>query len=152
MCTMVRILSLFVVAYLPFAVAAEAQSLFLCDDGRTVLLTDQASRGCPVFIPQAELIVVPDGSTWADVEWAVASRRPEAFQPKREPVLASYEEACGQWRELNLRTTGGLLMRTPEETRRLLTLSKIVSATICADGTIVVPVRKPLGNPLNPGR
>ncbi len=82
MCTIVRILSLFVVAYLPFAVAAEAQSLFLCDDGRTVLLTDQASRGCPVFIPQAELIVVPDGSTWADVEWAVASRRPEAFQPK----------------------------------------------------------------------
>ncbi len=153
--TTLRIQLLFVLCCVPFAVEAEAKSLFVCDDGTTVLLTDQASHECPAFIPQAELFVVPDGSTWADVEWAVASRRPEAFQPRRAPVLASYEEACAQWRDLNLRTTGGLFFTTPEETRRWLALSKIVSATICADGTIVLPLRKPSSKPLrrnlNPG-
>ncbi len=153
--TTIRIQLLFVLCCVPFSVEAEAKNLFVCDDGSTVLLTDQASHGCPTFIPQAELFVVPDGATWADVEWAVASRRPEAFQPRSAPALVTFEEACAQWRELTLRTSGGLLMRTPEETRRLLTLSKIVSATICADGTIVLPVRKPssraLRTPLNPG-
>ena len=148
--TTVRIQLLFVLCCVPFAVEADAKSLFVCDDGSTVLLTDQAKHGCPTFIPEAELIVVPDGSTWADVEWAVATQRPEAFQPRREPALASYEEVCSQWRELNLRTNGGTILGSTEEARRWATLSQIVSATICADGTIVLPVRKSSRKALNP--
>ncbi len=107
------------------ALKAEAKTLYLCDDGKTVLLTDRAELGCPVYKPKAELITVPDGATWADVQWAVALK--QAAQSKPSPRMRA--GLCEEWVDLNLRTDGGLDMETAENTRRWLALSRIVTTT-----------------------
>ncbi len=109
--------------------AAEAKTLYLYDDGTTVLLVDNESLGCPVYLPQAELITVPDGATWADVQWAVVTNSPEAFQPRTPLPARMRTDVCALWQDLNLRTNGGLDMETAEQTRRWLALSRIVTAT-----------------------
>ncbi len=113
---------------------AQARPLYLCDDGTTVLLTDDASRKCPAYEPQAELITVPAGSTWADVEWAVAiqmAERPSPAVQRRQKVLA---DACALWLDLNLETDGGLDMHQAEKSRKWLALARIVTATnICEE-------------------
>jgi len=110
---------------------SDAKPLFLCDDGTTVLLTDNENKGCPTYSPQADLIVVPDGSTWSDVQWAVATARPESFQPRTRISAAGdeYTDVCREWGDLNLRTDGGLDMGSTETTRRWLALSRIVTST-----------------------
>ncbi len=57
--------SLFMLAvcWFSFTLDAEAKTLYVCDDGRTVLLTDRAELGCQVYKPKAELFTVPDGGT-----------------------------------------------------------------------------------------
>ena len=108
---------------------AEAKPLYLCDNGETVLLTDKASLGCPLYRPQAELIVVPDGATWSDVEWAVATKHAESIPPATRRSANMTQDVCGEWGDLNLRTDGGLDMGTAESTRRWLALSRIVTET-----------------------
>ena len=49
--------------------------LYLCDHSTTVLLTDRAELGCPVYKAKGEPITVPDSATWADVGWAVALKQ-----------------------------------------------------------------------------
>lgn len=132
---MIRLLlSLLCVWCISLSTEAQAQALYVCDDGTTVLLTDDASRGCPAYKPQAELITVPAGSTWADVEWAVAlklAERPSPVAQRRQRVLT---DACALWLDLNLDTDGGLDMETAENTRKWLALSRIVTATnICEE-------------------
>lgn len=110
--------------------AAGAAPLYLCDDGRTVLLTDDASLGCPVYRPAADLIVVESGASWEDVQWAVATAIADRYRPGTFPTgTASSADLCAQWIDLNLRTDGGLDMETAEQTRRWLALSRIVTAT-----------------------
>lgn len=130
-------------SWLSFAMNAQANALYLCDDGKTTLLTDKASLGCPVYEPQADLLRVPDGATWADVQSAVATQHPEAFQPPTQsaqivPQIAHDESArsdfCRQWIDLNLETDGGLDMDTDENTRKFLALSRIVTATNLCEG------------------
>ncbi|MFQ5938198.1 MAG: hypothetical protein ACE5LB_17485, partial [Acidiferrobacterales bacterium] len=72
--TLLKSFLLVTLSVLLFAWTAEAKTLYLCDDGETLLLTDDVSLGCPVYTPFADLIRVPDGATWNDVEWAVAIR------------------------------------------------------------------------------
>ncbi len=121
----------FVLAVLGFTLAidAEAKPLFLCDDGQTVLLTDRAELGCPGYKPKGELITVPDGATWADVEWAVALKLAEAVPPGSKPSPAMRAGVCREWGDLNLGTEGGPDMETDEDTRRWLALSRIVRTT-----------------------
>lgn len=113
--------------------SAEANPLFLCDDGTTVLLTDQDGVNCPEFSPTNELIIVPDGSTWRDAKWAVATQRPEAIEPRPQTFSSRTVDACMAWHDLNLQTDGGLDMETAENTRRWLALSRIVTATNLCD-------------------
>ena len=108
---------------------SEATPLFLCDDGSTVLLTDKKEKGCPVYSPSAELIVVPSGSSWSDVQWAVATARPESFQPPTRTSAVRNQDVCREWRDLNLRTDGGFDMGSTDDTRRWLALSRIVLST-----------------------
>ena len=81
MCILGRILFVLVVCGFSFTMDADAKPLFLCDDGTTVLLTDRAELGCPVYTPKGELITVPDGATWADVQWAVALKHAARSTP-----------------------------------------------------------------------
>ena len=135
--SLIRFAIFMCVAAFPFS-SVSAKPLYLCDDGTTVLLTDQQETNCPEFSSTAgELIYIPDGSTWRDVNWAVATQRPEAIEP-REPgsvgFLQKRVDACMEWRDLNLRTDGGLNMETTEDTRRWLALSRIVTATnLCSE-------------------
>ncbi len=128
------IVSLLFVWCIALAAEAQAKLLYVCDDGTTVLLTDDAARQCPAYEPQAELITVPAGSTWADVEWAVAlklAERPSPAAQRRQRVLT---DACALWLDLNLGTDGGLDMETSENSRKWLALSRIVTATnICEE-------------------
>jgi hypothetical protein len=126
---MLRIITILTAFALFFTVHADAKPLYLCDEGQSVLLTDDASRGCPAYEPQAELITVPDGATWADVEWAVALKlaaRPSPAMQRAEKVRT---DPCALWLDLNLDTDGGLDMKTSENTRKWLALSRIVTAT-----------------------
>lgn len=125
--------SLLLIWTVSLATEAHAKPLYLCDDGTTVLLTDDASRNCPVYEPRADLITVPAGSTWDDVEWAVAvkqAERPSPAAQRRQKVLA---DACALWLDLNLETDGGVDMQTAENTRKWLALSRIVTATNICD-------------------
>ncbi len=122
-------LFLFVVCWFASPLDAEAKTLYLCDDGTTVLLVDNESLGCPVYLPQAELITVPDGATWTDVQWAVAANSPEAFQQRTPLPARTRTDPCALWEDLNLRTDGGLDMETAERTRRWMALARIVTAT-----------------------
>ncbi len=127
------VLSSLLICVAPYATGADAEPLHVCDDGTTVLLTDDASRGCPFYEPRADLITVPTGATWADVEWAVAVKMAEQPSPAvqcRKEVLA---DACALWLDLNLNTNGGLDMRTSENARKWLALSRIVTATNICD-------------------
>ncbi len=125
-----RSLFLLTVCWFSFTIDADAKPLFLCDDGKTVLLTDRAELGCPVYKPKAELITVPDGAMWADVQWAVALK--QAAQSKPSPRMRA--GLCEEWVDLNLRTDGGLDMETAENTRRWLALSRIVtSSNLCEE-------------------
>ncbi len=76
-----RILLVLAVFGFTFTIDADAKPLYLCDDGKTVLLKDRAELGCPVYQPKAGLITVPDGATWADVEWAVALKQAARSTP-----------------------------------------------------------------------
>lgn len=115
-------------------VAAHAKPLFLCDDGTTVLLTDDAARGCPVYEPRVELIRVPAGASWAEVEWAVAVKLAERPSPAAQRRQRAVRDVCALWLDLNLDTGGGLDMRTSENTRKWLAFSHIVTATnICEE-------------------
>ena len=112
---------------------AEAKTLYLCDDGKAVLLTDNDGLSCPEYSPQEDLIIVPEGSTMRDVRWAVATQRPESFQPRTAQETRRPVDACMAWHDLNLRTYGGLDMETAEQTRLWLALSRIVTATDLCD-------------------
>ncbi len=68
---------------------------------------------------------MPDGATWADVEWAVALK--QAARSKPSPRMRA--GLCRQWIDLNLRSDAGLDMETDENTRRWLALSHIVTTT-----------------------
>ena len=120
-----RSLFLLTVCWFSFTLDAEAKPLYVCDDGGTVLLTDRAELGCPAYKPKGELFIVPDGATWADVEWAVALK--QAAQSKPSPRMRA--GLCQEWIDLNLRTNGGLDMETTENTRRWRALSRIVTPT-----------------------
>ncbi len=126
-----KIFLFFLVGLCHIAASAEteAKPLYLCDNGETLLLTDKASLGCPLYRPQAELIVVPDGATWADVEWAVATKQAESIPPTTRRSAEMTKDLCREWVDLNLRTDGGLDMETDENTRRWLALSRIVTET-----------------------
>lgn len=132
--TIIRLVSsALLIGMMALVTEVDAEPLFLCDDGTTVLLTDDSSHGCPAYEPRAELITVPAGATWADVEWAVAlklAERPSPAVQRRRQVLA---DACALWLDLNLDTDGGLDMRTSESTRQWLALSRIVTATNICD-------------------
>ncbi len=112
---------------------AEAKPLYLCDNGETVLLTDKASLGCPLYRPQAELIVVPDGATWSDVEWAVATKQAERIPPTARRSAKMTQDICGEWVDLNLRTNGGYQVDV-EDAQRWVTLSRIVIDTNICEG------------------
>ncbi len=120
-----RILLVLAVFGFTFTIDADAKPLYLCDDGKTVLLKDRAELGCPVYQPKAGLITVPDGATWADVEWAVALK--QAARSKPSPRMRV--SRCEEWIDLILRSDGGLDMETAENTRRWLVLSRIVTTT-----------------------
>jgi len=122
-----RSLFLLTVCWFSFTIDADAKPLFLCDDGKTVLLTDRAELGCPVYKPKGELITVPDGATWADVEWAVALKLAENTPQRSAPSPRMRAQPCNEWGDLNLPTDGELEMDEP--TRRLLELSRIVTPT-----------------------
>lgn len=128
------VLSALLIGMVSFATEADAKLPYVCDDGTTVLLTDDAWRGCSAYKPQAELIWVPEGSTWTDVEWAVALKLaewPSPVVPPRQKVLA---DACALWLDLNLSTDGGLDLHTSENARKWLALSRIVTATnVCEE-------------------
>ena len=134
MSTILRLTLLALTLALPLS-SAEAKPLFLCDDGTTVLLTDQETANCPEFSSTVgELITVPDGSTWRDVKWAVMTQRPETIEPRPAGYSNQPVDPCMEWRDLNLRTDGGLDMKTAEDTRRWLALSRIVTATnLCSE-------------------
>ncbi len=100
------------VCWLAFTLDAEAKTLYVCDDGRTVLFTDRAELGCPVYTPKAELIIVPDGATWADVKAAVAAVESEAFQPQAKSSKAmrteeAREDRCQWWSVIGSSLTDG---------------------------------------------
>ncbi len=117
------------VCWFSFTLDADAKPLVLCDDGKTVLLTDRAELGCPVYTPKGELITVPDGATWADVEWAAALKLAEVVPPGSKPSPAMRAGVCREWGDLNLLTDNRLGMETDEDTRRWLALSRIVTTT-----------------------
>lgn len=97
------------VSLLSDTMTARAETLYLCDDGKTVLLTTREDLGCPMYEPQASLVIVPDGSTFAEAEFAVASQQPEAFQPRRQGHVSSKvpKELCKyQWPDLTLQPRG----------------------------------------------
>ncbi len=120
-----RSLFLLTVCWFSFTIDADAKPLFLCDDGKTVLLTDRAELGCPVYKPKAELFTVPDGATWTDVKWAVALKLAENEQRQVTAASRNRAQPCEEWADLNLPTDGKL----DEPTRRLLELSRIVTPT-----------------------
>lgn len=132
--TIIRLVSSgLLICMVAFAMEVDAEPLFICDDGATVLLTDDAARRCPVYEPRAELITVPAGATWADVEWAVALKLAERPSPAVQGRQQAMGDACALWLDLNLRTDGGLDMRTSENTRKWRALSRIVTATNICD-------------------
>ncbi len=110
-----------------FTLDANAEPLYLCDDGKTVLLTDRAELGCPVYQPKSELFIVPDGATWADVKWAVALEQAENAPQRSTPSSRMRAQPCDEWGDLSLPTDGELELDEP--TRRLLELSRIVTPT-----------------------
>ena len=124
-----RSLFLLTVCWFSFAIDADANPLFLCDHGKTVLLTDRAELGCPVYQPKSELFIVPDGATWADVKWAVALEQAENAPQRSTPLSRMRAQPCDEWGDLNLPTDGELGMEMDEPTRRLLELSRIVTPT-----------------------
>ncbi len=115
------------VCWFSFTLDAEAKTLYVCDDGRTVLLTDRAELGCPAYKPKGKLLIVPDGATWADVEWAVALKQAENAPQRSTPSPRIRAQSCEEWRDLNLPRDAGLEM--DETTRQLLELSRIVTPT-----------------------
>lgn len=144
------ILSLLLVSVVSFEAFVNAKPLFLCDDGQTVLLTDRESQGCPEYAPQTELITVPEGSTWADIEWAVAITSPEAYEPRPESTQTArvpLSDLCREWVDLNLRTRGGVggtgfgpdgasVGQSTQDRQRYVELNRIVSATNLCEGYI----------------
>ena len=113
-----------------FTIAADAKPLFLCDDGKTVVLTDRAELGCPVYKAKGELITVPDGATWADVEWAAATQHPEAFQPQPERRVTSTvaKGLChNPWPDLKLRPHGDVDAHTKSDLAKWRRWSRIGS-------------------------
>ncbi len=122
------------VCWFSFALDAEARTLYVCDDGRTVLLTDRAELGCPAYAPKGSLLTVPDGANWADVEWAAALKLAENEQQRSAPSARLRAQPCDEagWGDLTLPTDGELDMDEP--TRRLLELSRIVTpANLCEE-------------------
>jgi len=126
-----RSVFLLTVCWFSFTIDADAKPLFLCDDGKTVLLTDRAELGCPVYKPKAELTTVPDGATWADVEWAAALKLAENEQQRSAPSARLRAQPCdeAEWGDLTLPRDGELGMEMDEPTRQLLELSRIVTPT-----------------------
>ncbi len=118
-----------VVCWFSFTLDAEAKTLYVCDDGRTVLLTDRAELGCPAYKPKGELFIVPDGATWADVEWAVALKLAENAPQGSTPSLRIRAQPCDEWGDLSLPRDGKLGKEMDEPTRQLLELSRIVTPT-----------------------
>ncbi len=120
-------LFLLAVGWFSFTLDAEAKTLYVCDDGRTVLLTDRAELGCPAYKPKGELLIVPDGATWADVKWAVALEQAENAPQRSTPSARLRAQPCDdtEWGDLSLPTDGELELDEP--TRRLLELSRIVT-------------------------
>lgn len=133
---MLRILTLLAAFAAVLTVNAEAKPLYICDDGQTVLLTDNESLGCPVYRPQADLITVPSGSTLSDVEFAVAVHEAEQAPAWRSVAGGQFANACEEWMALNDRTQGGHLIQTTEDRQRWVALSRIVTVTNMCEGYV----------------
>lgn len=131
---MLRILTVLTAFAALFVVNVEAKPLYLCDDGQTVLLTDNESLGCPVYQPQVDLITVPSGSTLSDVELAVALHEAEQAPAWRSVAGSQFENACEEWIALNDRTQGGHVIQTPQDRQRWVALSRIVTVTNICEG------------------
>ncbi len=133
---MLRILAILTAFAAVLTVNAEAKPLYICDDGQTVLLTDNESLGCPVYQPQGDLITVPSGSTLSDVEFAVALREAERAPAWRSPAGSQFANACEEWIALNDRTQGGHLIQTTQDRQRWVALSRIVTVTNICEGYV----------------
>ena len=133
---MLRILLILAAFAALFTVNVEAKPLYLCDDGQTVLLTDNESLGCPVYEPQGDLIIVPSGSTLSDVEFAVALHEAEHAREWTPLASSQFANACEEWMALNERTQGGHLIQTTQDRQRWVTLSRIITVTNICEGYV----------------
>ena len=121
---MFTLLFLLSVSLVSCATDREDKILFLCDRGETVLLTGDSSNGCPIYQPQSELITVPDGATWADVEWAVAKKRAERPSPAQVRSEKVRTDRCAQ-PDLVLEWDITVGKDTPEDVKKWQRLSRI---------------------------
>ena len=130
MFTLIFVFSVFLVSC---ATNREDKILSLCDDGKTLRLTGEASLGCPVYEPHSELPTVPDGATWADVEWAVGlklAERPSPAQQRAEQRAEKIRtDPCAQWLDLSLQRHVTVGIETDEDVKKWEYLSKIVPDT-----------------------
>ncbi len=126
MVTIVFLLTVFLVSC---ATNREDKILFLCDDSETLLLTHEASLGCPVYEPHSELITVPDGATWADVEWAVGLKLAERPSPAQQRAQQRAEKVrtdpCA-WLDLSLQRHITVGVDAEEDVKKWERLSRIV--------------------------
>lgn len=130
MCTLLFVFSVFL---LSCATNREDKVLALCDDGETLRLTGDTSLGCPVYEPQSDLPTVPDGATWADVEWAVGLKLAEQPSPAQQRAAQRAEkmrtDPCAQWLDLNLQRHVTVGIEKDEDVKKWEYLSKIVPDT-----------------------
>lgn len=134
---MVTIIVMFLVSgfFASCATNSEDKILYLCEDGQTLLLTGEASLGCPAYEPHAELITVPDGATWADVEWAVGLKLAERPSPAQQRAMQRAEKVrtdpCA-WPDLSLQQDITVGVEPEEDVKKWEHLSKIKSdTTLC---------------------
>ena len=128
--SLIRLIPSLIIAFtVLLVVEAQAKELYVCDEGDSVLLTDQKELGCPTYEPQGDLTTVPDGATWADVKWAVAVKLAERPSPAMQRAERVRTDPCAQWLDLELPPDSGLDQTTAENTRKWTAWSRIVPVT-----------------------
>jgi hypothetical protein len=128
---MVAIVCLLSVFLVSCATDREDKVLYLCDDSKTLLLTHEASLGCPVYEPHSELITVPDGATWADVEWAVGLKLAERPSPAQQRAETVRTDPCA-WLDLSLQRHITVGVEAEKDVKKWEDLSKIMpDTTLC---------------------